>query len=288
MAQVQLRYAYSFNPLNIMNEDFANYHKKTASRWQQEDMALNKLMDLKIDYAFKQLFGSEENKHIIIAFLNAFLQKADRSRIINIICLNTEASYEYTDEKLSTLNLLVETEQSEEISIEIQFPNKNNIVKHSLFYWSRLYAKSFRKSMNDNEILPVVSIHILNEHIFDQTERFHTIYHLYEDRDKFRLTNEVEVHFIEMPKLLRDWKREKLYPWNDVFVRWLLILGMVDGRKGVVHEDIYKTLREIAMHDKILYSALVRWRNLSVTEKGIRAYESRLKWILDEESSNQA
>lgn len=31
-------------------------------------ISLSKLFDLKIDFAFKQLFGSERNKHITIVF----------------------------------------------------------------------------------------------------------------------------------------------------------------------------------------------------------------------------
>ncbi|OZI12563.1 hypothetical protein CEW92_05925 [Bacillaceae bacterium SAS-127] len=36
---------------------------------------LNQLMDLKIDYAFKQLFGTEKNKNITVVFLNAILNR---------------------------------------------------------------------------------------------------------------------------------------------------------------------------------------------------------------------
>ena len=36
---------------------------------------LDKLMDLKIDFAFKQLFGIEKNKDITIVFLNAILHR---------------------------------------------------------------------------------------------------------------------------------------------------------------------------------------------------------------------
>lgn len=37
-------------------------------------LEIHELMDLKIDYAFKQLFGSEKNKDITVVFLNAILQ----------------------------------------------------------------------------------------------------------------------------------------------------------------------------------------------------------------------
>ncbi|OCS91091.1 PD-(D/E)XK nuclease family transposase [Caryophanon latum] len=42
---------------------------------------LHKLIDLKVDFAFKQLFGSERNKHITIVFLNAILARTGRDTI---------------------------------------------------------------------------------------------------------------------------------------------------------------------------------------------------------------
>ena len=41
----------------------------------EKRVPLDRLMDLKIDYAFKQLFGNEENKDITVIFLNAILKK---------------------------------------------------------------------------------------------------------------------------------------------------------------------------------------------------------------------
>lgn len=48
-------------------------------------ISLSKLFDLKIDYSFKQLFGSERNKHITIVFLNAILQRTGRNTIQEVM-----------------------------------------------------------------------------------------------------------------------------------------------------------------------------------------------------------
>lgn len=37
-------------------------------------ISLDKLMDLKVDFAFKQLFGSEQNKNITVVFLDVRCQ----------------------------------------------------------------------------------------------------------------------------------------------------------------------------------------------------------------------
>lgn len=76
-------------------------------------------MDLKIDYAFKQLFGNEKNKYITAVFLNAILQKTGRSRIRDISFANTELGGEYADDKQSRLDLLVLTDADEWINVEI-------------------------------------------------------------------------------------------------------------------------------------------------------------------------
>ncbi|WP_124071858.1 PD-(D/E)XK nuclease family transposase [Filibacter tadaridae] len=70
---------------------------------------LEKLMDLKVDYAFKQLFGSEKNKEITVVFLNAILQRTGRDRIKDISFSNTEAGGEHKNDKQSRLDLLVVT-----------------------------------------------------------------------------------------------------------------------------------------------------------------------------------
>ncbi|WP_245976687.1 Rpn family recombination-promoting nuclease/putative transposase [Oceanobacillus arenosus] len=242
---------------------------------------LEKLMDLKVDYAFKQLFGNEKNKEITVVFLNAILQRTGRERIKDISFSNTEAGGEFDGDKRSRMDLLVTTDADEQINVEIQFTNKYDMVKRSIYYWAGIYRSTMQKGKTYQELRPVIAINIMNFNLFGETTRFHTIYHLYEDEEKFQLTNVIEFHFIEMAKLIKDWKDDKLDPWNDVLARWLLLLGMVDGRNHRAYEDIYRELEEIAMQDEQLKSAIHRWEELSMTHEQYVAYESRLKEVID-------
>lgn len=246
---------------------------------------LDRLMDLKIDFAFKQLFGIEKNKAITIVFLNAILQRTDRNKIKDILFKNTEVGGEYEEDKQSRLDILAVTDAGEWINIEIQFSNQYDMVKRSVYYWAGVYRTPFKKGMAYKTLNPAIAINILNFNIFNETERFHTTYHLYEDVEGFKLTDVMELHFIEMSKLIRDWQADKLDPWNDVLARWLLMLGMVDRRNGKVYEDIFKELEGIAMKDETLHEAFENWEVLSGTEEERFAYESRLKRIFDEESA---
>lgn len=52
-----------------------------------------------------------------------------------------------------------------------------------------------------------------------KTKKFHTIFHLKEQEELFPLTNTMELHFIEMPKLIQDWKENKLEVRAEMEVR---------------------------------------------------------------------
>ncbi|UTW68358.1 Rpn family recombination-promoting nuclease/putative transposase [Anaerobacillus sp. HL2] len=100
------------------------------------------------------------------------------------------------------------------------------MIKRSIYYWAGVYRSPMKQKMGYKELRPVIAfINILNFNLFQQTDKFHTSYHLYEDEERFKLTDVMEFHFLEMPKLIHDWKQNKLDPLNDILARWMLLLG---------------------------------------------------------------
>ena len=248
---------------------------------------LNKLMDLKVDYAFKQLFGSERNKDITIVFLNAILQRTGRDTIKEVAFMSQEVGGEYNGDKQSRLDIVVKTQDNEMINIEIQLSNQHDMIKRTLFYWSHLYASQLQKNDGYHQLVPTITINICNFSVFPETQQYHSSFHLYEDTTMQRLhvrDDVLEIHFIEMNKFLKQWHENQLEPLDDILARWLLLLGMVDARKKKVYEEIYYELEELAMKDENLLEAFNVWENLSQSQESILAYQSRLKHIIDEEA----
>lgn len=110
-----------------------------------------------------------------------------------------------------------------------------------------------------------IRINILNFILFDAVGQFHTKYQLDADEDHAALIDGMEVHFIEMPKILEAWKRKKLNPCTNDLIRWLLLLGMVDSRKGTVEENLYFELEAIALEDNNLRKTLETWEEMSIS-----------------------
>ncbi|WP_342557980.1 Rpn family recombination-promoting nuclease/putative transposase [Metasolibacillus sp. FSL K6-0083] len=251
---------------------------------------LEKLLDLKVDFAFKQLFGSEQNKHITVVFLNAILQKTGRDNVQEIFFKNNEFSGEFEEDKQSRLDIVVKTQLGEYINIEMQLTQKESMFKRTLYYWAGLYRVPLKKGQGYNTLNSTITINICNYTLIADNPHYHSTYHLYEDSTQQRLLHKddvLEIHFIEINKFLEAWFAEKIAPLDDILVRWLMLLGAVDARKHHVYNQIYKELEELAMKDKNLRQAFSAWEELSQTPESRIAYESRLKYILDEEAGKQ-
>ena len=237
--------------------------------------------------SFKQLFGSERNKQITIVFLNAILQRTGRDTIKEVMFGNQEVGGEYNDDKQSRLDITVRTQADELINIEMQLSNQNDMFKRTLFYWSRLFTAQLQKGFGYHTLNPTITINICDFTLFNKIDHYHSTYHLFEDATLQRLRKRddvLEVHFIEMNKFLKAWREKKLQPVDHLLARWLLLLGMVDARKKKVYDEIYEELEELAMEDKNLQEAFGAWEEMSQTKETIIAYQSRLKYILDEEA----
>lgn len=243
---------------------------------------LESFVDLKVDYVFKQFFGTEQNKNITVVFLNAILKRTGRNTIKEISFLRQEFGSEHVDDKQSRLDILVKTQDDLFINVEIQLTNKYDMMKRTLYYWSRIYTSQLRKGMGYYKLRPTITINICNFSLFEQTNNYHSLFQLYDFDEKFKMDDVLEIHFIEINKFIKQWYAKQLNSWENVLARWLMLLAMVDGRKGKVYEEIYLELEELAMKDEELLNAFNVWQDLSQSPEDYYAYQSRLKYILDE------
>ncbi|SDG94441.1 Rpn family recombination-promoting nuclease/putative transposase [Desulfosporosinus hippei] len=239
---------------------------------------MKELISLKIDYAFKLIFGKEGNEAILIAFLNAALRLPQDSQIEDIVILNPEFNKEYRDDKKSILDVRAVTTEGMQINIEIQLSDQYNMKKRSLYYWAQMYTRQMREGMAYKELTKAVTINILDFNYLTETNNYHNVFHLYEDEEKFQLIDALEMHFMELPKLINKWRSREVSPWENGLVRWLLLL------EGSENQEIFNTLEEIAMQDPVLHQAIATWEQSSDDPNVREEYFARRKAVLDEKA----
>ena len=180
------------------------------------------LLDPKMDFVFKNIFGSEKNSKILISFLNATLKPKDL--ITSVEIKNTDLNKGYIEDKFSRLDVKATTSNEEIINIEIQLKNEYNMIKRSLYYWSKLYSEQLNEGEDYSILKRTICINILNFKYL-KTRKFHSGYRLKEIYSNEELSDVAEIHFIEIPKL-EEGSDEK-----DMLVAWIEFLKDPESEK---------------------------------------------------------
>lgn len=215
------------------------------------------------DVVFRKIFGEEVDKKLLIGFLNAILS----TKVKDIELRDDKLQRDSTEDKQGILDLKATLDNGEKVNIEVQQLNQYNMTKRTLFYWAKLYAENFKVKSDYRQLTKTITINILGFSLVGK-ESFHSSYHVYEDETKERLSDDLEIHFIELSKF-----KEEQKDLQNPLHRWLLFL-MEDGKS--------KTLEEIVMIDNLIKEAEEKLERLGADPKTRQLYEAREKQIRDE------
>ena len=182
-------------------------------------------------------------------------------------CFLNNCKSAYLD-KFSRLDVKAKTSNNEIINVEIQLKNEYNMIKRSLYYWSKLYEEQFSEGEDYSELKRTVCINILNFKYL-KNDRFHNGYRLKEIETHEQLSDVLEIHFIEIPKL-DDSSDEK-----DMLVAWTEFLKNPESEKVRNLEMTVEEIREAK-------DELIR---LSNDDKQRQIYEMRSKILKDKISA---
>ncbi|WP_047394726.1 Rpn family recombination-promoting nuclease/putative transposase [Cetobacterium sp. ZOR0034] len=152
----------------------------------------------KVDYIFKNLFGSEKHPKILISFLNACIKP--ESPIVSAQIKNSELTKEYIEDSFSRLDILAKTDKGEIINIEMQRADEKNMIKRSLYYWSKAFSGEYGGKSRYSELPRTVCVNVLDFNLLAE-ENYHNKYVLKNDKNNDVLTDVIELHFIELPKM---------------------------------------------------------------------------------------
>ncbi|MGL4761968.1 MAG: Rpn family recombination-promoting nuclease/putative transposase [Sarcina sp.] len=224
------------------------------------------LLDPKMDFIFKNIFGSEKNSRILISFLNAVLDTT--CPIVTVNVKNTDIEKGFIEDKFSRLDVKATTSNNEVINIEIQLKNEYNMIKRSLYYWSKMYEEQLGEGDDYSELRRTVCINILNFKYL-KNDRFHNGYRLKEITTNEELTDVEEIHFIEIPKLKDDSDE------RGMLVNWIEFLKNPESDK----------VRKLEMSVEEIREAKDELIKISNDSEQRERYEIRAKILKDKNSA---
>jgi predicted transposase/invertase (TIGR01784 family) len=169
------------------------------------------------DLIFKLIFSAERSKKMLIHLLNSVITGAKENPIVDVTVRKTELLPEYVGGKEVRLDVLAEALDGRIVNVEIQRKKKENFIKRSLFNWSELYFQQLSKGIDYGNLCQTVCINILEESLFKDQLFWHT-YHLREDKTHELLTDDAEIHFLELRKM-KKFSEDSPITWWLEFIK---------------------------------------------------------------------
>lgn len=230
------------------------------------------LLKPKVDFVFKRIFGTEENRDILLDFVNSVFESAGEPPVASVDILNPNLDKSAVQDKQSILDIRAKSADGQYINVEIQLWNRTDIEKRTLFYWARMYSGQLEEGDSYRQLNKTVTINILDFDYID-VEKYHTTFHLHEDTTSWVLTDDIEIHFIELRKL-----KEQSVGTQRRLVRWMLFIA------GLSRD----AMEELAMEEPVFRKALTTLEFLSQDAESRRLYEERQKALRDEISAAES
>ena len=234
-----------------------------------EQKEKRKLLSPKLDVVFQALFGEVGSERITKKFLEAILDKkleeVDLSR--NIVLRR-----ENPKDKMGILEVLVKINQEEYSKVEMQMLEKDNLIERILYYWSRIYGKNLNGSDDYIELKRTIGVLIVNFEIKKLKELgYHSKWKIIEEKErKLILTEHLELHIIEIPKIYKIGKNEE----KEELVKWINFIENPESEK----------VGEYMKENKEMKEAKEKLEVMSEDEKMQILAELRLKAIRDEKA----
>ncbi len=159
----------------------------------------------KVDFAFKKLFGSEENKDLLLSLVNAVI--GEERPFTDLILKNPYNLADYQAGKISILDIKACDAQGRWVNVEMQISQDLNFDKRAIYYWAKLVTEQLSEGMMFKELNKTYSINILDFNFIPTTEQFHNRYKIINlDTGKDdRLHDIFELHYLELKKFKKHY-----------------------------------------------------------------------------------
>ena len=226
----------------------------------------------RVDFAFKKIFGSEENKDILLLFINAILPEQDT--LASLELKNPYNLKDFASDKMTILDIRAIDNLGRSVTIEMQVTDQLYYEKRALFCWSEVYGKQLGEGQGYSDLKKTIAIHVLNFNLMDE-EGYHNIYKIKNIASEKVAFEDFQLHTIELKKFDKEIPLSNLKKSLD---RWMTFLTKAqEFSKNQIPEELKA--------EPGLEKAIKVLDTLYLDEVERTVYEGRLKWLRDEDAA---
>jgi len=137
-------------------------------------------LDVKTDYAFKKVFGSENSKEILISFLNAVIDFREDNKIKDLTIIDPYNIPILKGMKDTYVDVKAILNDDTKVIIEMQVLNFPGFEKRVLYNAAKNYSMQLEKGEVYTLLNPVIALTITDFVMFEELEKMTTYFKLLE------------------------------------------------------------------------------------------------------------
>jgi len=228
-------------------------------------------IDPKIDCVFKAILGAEENRNLVVHFLNAILGSELSAPIDTVDILNPYNDKEFLADKLSIVDVKARDRKGHLYQVEIQLLNYHHLPARILYTWADIYSQQLQSGENYGQLNPTYAIWLLAENVIkDDCEYLHAF--KFRDNHGKTLIEHGGVWLLELLKFKAPHIETEQQRWLKFFT---------DG------EQLDDVLLPEWMTTLEMRQAMGTLRQFSEKERDYHAYQARQNFLREQHSIMQ-
>ncbi|WP_245920408.1 Rpn family recombination-promoting nuclease/putative transposase [Methanospirillum stamsii] len=230
----------------------------------------DEIMSPKNDFAFRLLFSDPQCKDVLIDLLNTIIPE----NIQDLHLLDTHLLCSATQRE-GILDIRARTDAKVQINVEMQLHNLPAMDKRTLYYWAIMYIDQFLPGQKYHELNKTITINLLDYYLLP-VDDLHTCFHVHDSKYDIRLSDALEIHFLELPKVHRyahSYENKDLINWlKFINARNEEELYMAAETKPPI-KKAFETLKAMSRNEenKRLYEA----REIFLSDQATRVYAAK-------------
>ncbi|MDD4929804.1 MAG: Rpn family recombination-promoting nuclease/putative transposase [Gallionella sp.] len=185
-----------------------------------------RFLDVKTDYAFKRVFGSEGSKPILVGFLNAMLEYDGERAIVDLTIVDPYQIPMLKGMKDTFVDVKAILASGKHVIIEMQVLNVAGFEKRILHNAAKQYATQLQKGEDYTLLNPVIALTFTDFSMFDDSAEYISRFRLVERNRFIEYGDDVELIFVELPKFTLE--LQNLHSIQDKWIYFIKNAGSLE------------------------------------------------------------
>uniref|UniRef100_UPI0040579FAC Rpn family recombination-promoting nuclease/putative transposase n=1 Tax=Candidatus Electronema sp. TaxID=2698783 RepID=UPI0040579FAC len=162
-----------------------------------------RFLDVRTDFAFKRVFGSEQSKAVLMDFLNALIDFGGE-RITDLTIVDPYQISLLKGMKDSYVDVKAVLSNQSKVIIEMQVLNVEGFEQRILYNAAKLYSTQLKQADRYSTLEPIIALTITDFVMFPEIPKVTSYWNLREREYLLKYSDDIELIFVELPKFSKQ------------------------------------------------------------------------------------